>query len=118
MDIKQLEFMFQVMQFIGTGAIGVYVYISNKNRVTNERMTSMEKDIDDRMDNHGQRLARMEATVEHQPTTADMAKLSDMIAQLSAQVHGLAANVNGIHHQLKPIQESISRVNDYLLNNK
>jgi len=57
MDLDAAKFWFQVAQTLITAALGVYVYISNRNRVTNERISSLERDMDTRIDGHTERLA-------------------------------------------------------------
>ena len=64
----------------------LYTYFANRNRVTNERITSlqaslqtriegMRSDMDNRMDNHGDRLARVEKDVQHAPSHDDLKRI-------------------------------------------
>jgi hypothetical protein len=125
----QITLLFNALQFLLTGGIGFYVYLSNKNRVTNERVSnmkdsidarlvSMESDIDTKLDNHSARITGVETTVRHLPTTRDIAELRTMVADVSGKLSGVTAEVSGIHHLLKPLQESVNRINDYLMSSK
>jgi len=121
----QITLLVNALQFLITGGIGFYVYIANKNRVTNERVTaikdgidarliSIETDIDNKLENHASRLAGVETTVRHLPTTRDIAELRNMVADVSSKLSGVTAEVKGIH----AIQASVNRINDYLMSNK
>lgn len=118
MDIEQLKLLFNVLQFLLTGGIGFYVYMSNKNRVTNERMGKMEDDIDTRLDDHSSRLARVEETVRHLPMNKDIDGVRYMVASVGGDVKALTAEVTGLRELMKPMQHTIDLVNQYLLNHK
>lgn len=129
MQTDQISLIVNALQFLITGAIGFYVYIANKNRVTNERVTaikdgidarliSIETDIDNKLENHGSRITGVETTVRHLPTTRDISELRNMVADVSGKLSGVTSEVSGIHNLLKPLQESVNRINDYLMSNK
>lgn len=107
MDIETLKFGFQVLQFLATGAIGVYVYISNKNRVTNDRITTLESDIDTRLDDQSVRVAHLEEAANHAPTHADLAGLHKRITEVGQDVGLLSGKFEGAKHVLDVIHQHL-----------
>lgn len=107
MDVEALKLGFQVLQFLITGGIGFYVYMTNKNKVTNDRISQMEGDIDRKIDSHSERIARIEALTEKAPTHDDLAKVynkvnqvSDCVSRLEGEFAGVSRVVNLIHETL------------------
>ncbi|ARO88166.1 hypothetical protein EBAPG3_010470 [Nitrosospira lacus] len=107
MDIETLKFGFQVLQFVATGAIGIYVYISNKNRVTNDRITTLESDIDSRLDGQGIRIAKVEEALNHTPTHSDLGALHDRITSVGKGVDFLAGEFKGVKNVLNVIHQHL-----------
>lgn len=118
MDYTAIKFWFDVTQFLLTGGIAFYVYISNKQRVTNERLGKFEEDVDVRIDDHATRLARVEETIRHLPINKDIDGVREMVARVGGDVKGLTAEVAGLRELVRPMQRTIELVNEYLLNNK
>ncbi len=107
MDMEVAKFLFQILQFVLTGGIGVYVYLTAKNRVTNERIGALEHDLDARLDDHGQRLAGLEKIVEFAPTHADMGRLHEKINGVRGDVSGVAGRLDGIDASLRQLTNII-----------
>lgn len=116
MDYELLKLAVDVVQFLLTGAIGVYVYLANKNRVTNERIGRLEEDVDARLDDHTSRLATVEAHLEHLPGADAVGEVREMVARVGGDVKGVKAEVQGIREVLAPMQRVIDNVQQYLLN--
>ena len=86
MDLEIFKFGFQVLQFLLTGGIGVYVYLTNKDKVTNDRISRLEDDIDTKLDVQGERIAKLEANAEKAPTHNDLASIHEKINGVSDDV--------------------------------
>ncbi len=109
MDLDAAKFWFQVAQTLITAALGVYVYISNRNRVTNERISSLERDMDTRIDGHTERLARVESRLTAVPTHDDMAKLADKINRVAEDTSRMSGELKGVNDTLRLI---LARITD------
>lgn len=107
MDIEFFKFGFQVLQFLLTGGIGIYVYLTNKNKVTNDRISKLEGDIDEKLDSHVERIAKIEARAEKAPTHKDMAEIHEKINQVSACVNRLEGEFSGATRTLQLIHETL-----------
>ncbi|EGK71992.1 hypothetical protein METUNv1_01770 [Methyloversatilis universalis FAM5] len=91
MDYEVAKFWLQFLNFAVTLCVGLYVWSSNRHRVTNERIGDLEKGIDVRLDAHDSRLATLEGQVKAAPTHADLAQIHEKIntvAQCSSRMEG------------------------------
>lgn len=86
MDMELAKLGFQIGQFLLTGGLSFYVYMSNKNKVTNDRISTLAGGIDTRLDDHASRIARLEEASKHAPTHADLSSIyTEMKAARQAQ---------------------------------
>lgn len=111
-DYNALLFWLQALQFVVTGAIAAYVWVTTKNRVTNSRITELQTEIDSRIEQHGERIVKLEATLLrcawHDRESGGFAHRID---ELSKQIHVMQGRLA----LLDPIQEQLSRINDWLV---
>jgi hypothetical protein len=99
-----MRFWFDVGQLIGTALLGVYVYVSNRHRVTNkrisetdDRVTALEKKIDKRCLEHQAQTERIGAELRHLPSTADIRDLSAQLTVLTEKLGHLDGRLTGIN---------------------
>lgn len=107
MDMEIFKLGFQVLQFVLTGCIGVYVYLTNKDKVTNDRITKLEDDIDEKIDLHGERLAKLETVAEKAPSHNDLAKMYEKINQVAGGISRLEGEFTGANRTLQLIHETM-----------
>ena len=105
--MELLKFGFQVFQFLITGGLAFYVYMSKKDTVTNERIGKLENDIDTKIDLHGERIARLEVKADKAPTHDDIGKVYDKINQVSDCVSRLEGKFEGATNTLQLIHETL-----------
>lgn len=98
-----------VIQFAITSAVGIYVWAVNRNRVTNERISTLQSDMDDRLDDHADRLARVEEQVRHAPDDADIARVHARIDEVSGALKRLEGESAAQTHVLRLIHEHLMR---------
>lgn len=103
MDIEVMKFGFQVLEFLLTGGIAVYVYLSSKDRVTNDRIEKLEDDLDDKFEKQGERIASLEAKSEGTPTHDDLAHLHEKINNVNASISTLTGEFTGVKNLLNTI---------------
>ncbi|MBN3779950.1 hypothetical protein G3O06_20650 [Burkholderia sp. Ac-20345] len=107
LNYQLISLIFEIAQAFATAAIGVYVYLSNKNKVTNDRISTLEAAVDDRLDTHSERLARLEAAAEHAPTHDDIGKLHGRIDDIAQGVGVLTGEVKGARSTLTLIEQHL-----------
>lgn len=105
MDIEFWKFGFQVLQFLITGALAVYVYLSNRDKVTNDRISKLEDDLDDKLDGHGERIAKLETRTENSPTHDDLSGIHEKINAVSASISTLSGEFTGVRNLLNTIHQ-------------
>jgi GTP-binding protein EngB required for normal cell division len=107
--MEEWKFAFQVLQFLLTGGIGVYVYLTNKDKVTNERISTMEKAQTETNLTHSSRLAKLEMRVEQSPTHQDLSNIYTKINQVSDCVSTLEGKFETASHTLNLIHDFLLR---------
>lgn len=110
MNYEALDFWWKVGITALNAGVWLYLFLVNRNRVTNERITDLEKDVDTKMDNHSDRLARLEQNVRHAPTHEDLKRIHSRIDEVGGGVKRLEGEFSGANHMLRTIHE-------FLLNN-
>jgi len=107
MDYEFAKFWFDIVQTVLIALIGIMNWLNNRQRVTNATIAKLEGHIDERQDDHNQRLTRVEQDMKHAPKTQDLAKIYDRLNgmdggfnQLKGEIHGMATTLNLIHHYL------------------
>ena len=75
MDLDTIKTLINVGQFLITGGIGIWLYLDKKNDKTHVRISKLESELDDRLDQHSSRLASLEAQVDNTPSHSDLSRL-------------------------------------------
>lgn len=107
MDLESAKLAFQVLQFLLTCGVGFYVYMSNKDKVTNDRITRLEQDIDQHLDKHAERIAKIEARAESAPSKQDIAELHNKVNEVGRCVSGLQGEFKATNRTLALIHETM-----------
>lgn len=105
MSYDAMKIWIDVAQFLITGAIGIYIYLINKNDATNRRIAKVEKDTDTRLDNHASRIAKLEGAIEVLPTHQDMNQLNNKVGSLARETSQQTGMLEGLTKQVALIQE-------------
>jgi hypothetical protein len=109
-NVEIWRFGFDILQFVLTGVVGFYVYLSNRQRISSARLRKMEDHIDTRLDDHDQRLTRVEAACGHAPTHEHLGQMYERMNGISGQVEKLTGKVEGL-------QEGVQMIHEHLLKN-
>ena len=107
MDHQDIALAFSGANFILTWGVALYMYMANKNKVTNERITRLEDDFDGKLDTHADRLARLEARAEQAPTHEDLAGLHEKINSVASGVNSLGGQFEGVKNLLNTIHQHL-----------
>ncbi len=107
MDYAALDFWWKVSITLMNAGMGLYLYLVNRNRVTNERIGTLQTNVDLRLDNHTERLARLEQDVRHAPTHDDLKRLHARIDEMTGSMRRLEGEFSGANHTLSLIHEHL-----------
>lgn len=114
MNYQALTFWLSMIQWIVTLGLAVYVWASNRQKATQRELHQM----DDRIDGHEGRLSIAEERIKQLPHPRDVTDLSLQLKSLDGDIRALRKEISGVREGLKPFTDSVSRINDYLLNGK
>lgn len=103
MNLELVRFLFEVLTFCVAAGTGFYVYISNKDKVTNDRISEMEKDLDVKLDGYGERIARLEEG----PSKDDITLLHNKVNDVSNGVAALRGEFHATNRTLQLIHETL-----------
>lgn len=107
MDLELAKFLFQVLTFLMTGGIGIYVYLSNKDKVTNDRIGKLEDDLDKKLDGHIERIVALETRTESSLTHNDMAGIHDKINRIGTDISSLSGKFTGVSNLLDTLHHHL-----------
>ena len=107
-NVEVWKFGFQVLEFLITCGIGIYVYLTNQDKVTNERIGKLEEDFDAKFITYGERIATLEASAGTAPNHADIAKVYESLNALAGTVNQLVGENRGQSDTLKLILNQIT----------
>lgn len=107
MDYGAAKFWLDFGNLILTCVIGLYVWLSNRNRVTHERISALEKVFDQRVDAHTAQLAALQAGQDHGPTHDDLKRLHERIDETVAAINGLQGEFKGAAATLQLIHQHL-----------
>jgi hypothetical protein len=103
------KFAFQVLHTLLTGGIGFYVYMTNKDKVTNKRISDLEQDLDGKLDRHAERIAKVETRADSAPTHGDLEKIHEKINSVNSCAHRMEGQLDGVKNLVQVMHESLMR---------
>lgn len=97
MDTNNWGTYFAAANFALTWGLAFYVHLVNKNKATTDRMERLEHDLLLRLNQHGDRLTKVESQLSNMPSHTDLGKLYDRMhdqAQSLSRLEGLVDQMN------------------------
>jgi len=109
MHYEELHFWLDLANFCATFLVGIYVWISSRNRATNSRITKLEADVDYRLDDLSERIVALEERAKHAPTHHDFIRVHERLDKLAEDVSEQSGTLKAIHRQLDLVNEHLLR---------
>lgn len=107
-----MKLTFDIVQTLLIAIIGIMNWLNTRQRVTNDTINKMEGRLDDRLDNHSERLTRMEADFKNMPNHYDLGKIYDQMRKMSDNLSELNASISA---QLSGQKEAISALKENMV---
>lgn len=89
--------------FVLTWGVALYMYLANKNKVTNERINKLQSDIDSWKDDHAERIVSLEAQAKGAPNHEHLGELHEKVNDVDTKVSGIDGRLEGIESTLRQI---------------
>ena len=77
-----IDVVWKVGTLLGFG----WMYLSNRDKVTNTRISKLEADLDGKLDDHGNRITSLETTQSYAPTHTDLDGLHTRINEVTSSL--------------------------------
>ena len=110
LDYPAMKFLLDLIQMVITLLIGLYVWQSNRHRVTNERISELESDMDERLDKYAERITTLEVRAGAAPTHDDLKRMHKRLDIMNGELQHLSGESSAARRTLDLIHE-------YLMNN-
>lgn len=95
------------LQFALSIALGLFLWITNKDKVTNKRISDFEDHNDKRFDRQAERLTKVETTLDNRPKSPDINRLHRRMDDVQKQVSSQSGELKGIHKTLDLIHKTL-----------
>lgn len=105
MNLGENKFYLDLMQWVVTIALAVSVWLRKPGTDAGLAVAALRKEVDAVIDDHQQRLIRIEIQLSHMATSEALAKLDGTVQQLTERTAGLAEQLRGIRAALDVIQQ-------------
>ena len=90
---------------VGTLVGFAWMYMANRNKATNIRITELEKKFDKSTDDLGERITRVETDMQHAPTHSDLADLHERINTVAQSLNNMVGEMSGMKTTLNLIHQ-------------
>lgn len=130
LEAADWQFVWNVGQSLLTGAIGLYIYFSQREQVRRVALDNLERDVDGRLDLIGNRLTQIEAKMTEAPRSsrclaegqriatleeamrsaikgADLAQVNIRIEHVNKELAELRGETKGVLRTLQNIEETL-----------
>lgn len=107
MELQHIALAISGANFVLTWGVALYMYLANKNKVTNERINSLQADFDGKLDNHADRIARLEVKADAAPTHDDLSGIHEKINKIGEGMYSLGGKFDGVNTLLQTIHRHL-----------
>lgn len=107
MGYGEIKIWIDLLQWLTTAAVGLYVYAVNRHRVTNERISALESHVDERLDDHSDRLARLEQDARHAPSHDDLKRLHKRLDDMNGELKEMRGEFYAVNRTLSMIHQHL-----------
>ena len=123
METQQLLLSLNMANFVLTWGVALYVYLANKNKVTNERINNLQTDIEIWKGSHATRIAVLETDAVHLPSHKDLSSINERIhevatkdlADIHERINSIADDVSNMSGEFKGVKNLLETIHGHLL---
>jgi hypothetical protein len=111
-DWNELRLYFEVFVFVFNAALAAYLWWTNKNRVTQDRIHEMEHNFGEQVKLICTRLQRVEIEGQHAPKHTDLLRLHERIDSINNNLQHLLGEFKEIRTGVVMIQQFLLQSRD------
>ncbi len=102
-----------VIYKVGVVVFAVWLYLDRRNDKTHERISSLEKQVDERMDGHADRITKLEVHVKSVPGHHDLAEIYKEMRKLSESLSKIDSNLSAQAATMSALKELVGRMDGF-----
>ncbi|WP_446807975.1 DUF2730 family protein [Methylomonas sp. 2BW1-5-20] len=110
------KLLWDVVQTLLIAVIGVMNFLNNRQRVTTATITKLESNIDTRLDDHAERVTRLEQDLKNAPSHADLAEIYREMRKLNDSLSTMNAAISAQTATLGSLKEQVARMDSFWRN--
>jgi len=103
MDYEAAKFWLQIALIIMNIGVWLFVWNSNKNRVTNEKIAGLEHEIESKLEDHAEKLGRMDERLKYSIGHPELKPVYERMNGMQKEL----SEINGKMHTLDLIHEML-----------
>jgi hypothetical protein len=131
MEVQHIALAISIANFVLTWGVALYMYLANKNKVTNGRIDTLttelntkiedlevdmtkkiaaiDDDFEERLDKHSEDLVGLRKGAEHGPTHHDLGQLHEKINAVDVKVSAQGGALAAIDASLRQLTSEITK---------
>jgi len=103
MDYEAAKFWLEVVMMLVNIALWLFIWNSNKNRVTSEKIAGLELEIENKLEDHAEKLGRMDERLKVSIGHHELKPVYDRMNSMQKEL----SEINGKMHTLDLIHEML-----------
>ena len=103
-----------VAQWVVTALVGLYAWITSRQRATQAEISELASATDKRLTTHAERLVKIEEQIRHLPEDSEIKELTANVAELHGDVKALAARFEGFVEVSGIMREQVKMMDQFL----
>ena len=106
---EYLDIIYKIAMFLFT----LWLFFDRKSDKTQKRISDLEECHDDRLDEHSERIIKLETVLEKMPTHKDIGTVYDEIRKVSDGVSTQSSSLAGIAATLDSVKEQVRLMDNF-----
>ncbi len=107
MDMELMKLAVMALGLAFNIAAYQYMKSSNKDKATKDQIKELKDDLDEKMEDQGDRITKLESRAEGSPTHADLGDMHEKINRLMTDVGHLSGEFIGVRNLLNTIHQHL-----------
>lgn len=107
MGYEQAKFWVDIVQTLVSAGLFLWLYLINRHQVNEAQLRALDSKTDKRLDDHGDRITKLETDVKHAPDDEDLRGIHQRIDDVVRAISTLEGEFSGANRTLQLIHEHL-----------